>query len=114
MRRMRVLLAWLLFFCSSAALAHARLVSSTPQAGSHLSAAPTALELAFSEAAQLTALTLTRGSDEPLKLAAPTAAQTHMHVPLPSLPPGSYVVRFRALSADGHLMPGEFTFTIAP
>jgi methionine-rich copper-binding protein CopC len=114
MRRRRVLLAGLLLLISSAGLAHTHLISSAPAAGSRLAAAPALLELAFSEAAQLTILTLTRGSDEPLKLPAPTEAQTHIRVPLPSLAPGNYVVRFRALSADGHLMPGQFAFTIAP
>jgi methionine-rich copper-binding protein CopC len=113
MRSRGVALAWLLLF-SSAACAHAHLKASTPAAGSHLSAPPAALSLEFTEAAQLTALSIEKSGAEPVKLRAPQSPQAHISVVLPALTPGTYVVRFRALGSDGHLVPGEFTFSLAP
>ena len=102
-----VLLGW-----TGAACAHAHLVASTPAAGAKLRAAPTELALEFSEAAQLTALSIARVGEAPVKLAAPTAAATRIRIALPPLKPGEWTVRFRALSADGHLLPGTLTFTL--
>jgi methionine-rich copper-binding protein CopC len=35
-----------------------------------------------------------------------------LSVGLPPLPPGAYVVRFRVLSVDGHVVEAEFPFTV--
>jgi methionine-rich copper-binding protein CopC len=35
-------------------------------------------------------------------------------VPLPALAAGRYRLRWRALSADGHVVPGELHFTLNP
>jgi methionine-rich copper-binding protein CopC len=114
MRLMSVALAWLLLVFSSSACAHAHLKVSSPAAGSRLRVAPAVLSLEFSEAAQLTALSIEKTGAQPVKLSAPQSPQTHISVPLPTLTPGTYVVRFRALGSDGHLVPGEFTFSLAP
>ena len=90
---------WLALLWSAVALAHAHLTGSSPADGSHVADAPTTLVLSFSEAAQLTA---------------PAAAQARIRVPLPALAAGDYVVSWRALGADGHLVPGQIRFTIAP
>ena len=37
-----------------------------------------------------------------------------MRVSLPPLPPGTYRVYWRALSADTHATEGDFTFVVAP
>jgi methionine-rich copper-binding protein CopC len=34
-------------------------------------------------------------------------------VALPALAPGSYQVSYRALSADGHIVPGQLRFTLS-
>jgi len=99
---------------SGAAFAHAHLKDSSPADGSRLAAAPAALVLHFSEAARLTALTLEKPDGASEKLPRPPAAQLRINVPLPSLAPGAYVVHFRALTADGHVAPGEIRFTVAP
>ena len=87
-------------------------MDSTPADGSHLAAAPAALVLSFSEAAQLTALTLESPDGSSARLAPPVQPQIHISVALPRLAAGAYVVRWRALGADGHLVPGELHFTI--
>jgi len=113
MRGMRRVLAAGLLLASSGAWAHAHLKESIPSAGARVSAPP-ALTLVFTEAARLTALTLTRGAAAPIRLTPPQTAQQRVSVALPALAPGDYVVRFRALGADGHLVPGELRFSVLP
>lgn len=99
---------------SGGAFAHTHLTSSTPAAGAQLTVAPQALTLEFSEPAQLTALSIAKAGAAPVKLAAPSAPQSRIRIALPVLTPGTWTVRFRALASDGHLMPGDLTFTLAP
>ena len=48
------------------------------------------------------------------RMSPPSEPQLRLSVPLPPLPPGSYRLRWRALSRDGHVVPGEIRFSIAP
>jgi len=104
----------LLLLCSGAALAHVHLRDSSPADGARLAAAPTALTLSFSEPAQLTALSLQQDQGSSWKLSAPAEPQLRVIVSLPALTPGSYHLRWRALSRDGHVVPGEIRFSITP
>jgi copper resistance protein C len=113
MRRVPVLGACVLLAAVSAVQAHAHLQAASPADQSVLSAAPTQLVLHFSEAARLTALAIGKTSEPPRKLPLPAgdpAAQ--IVVPLPALSPGQYVVSWRAVGADGHVVPGQIHFTL--
>jgi copper resistance protein C len=114
MRCKRVAFAVALLFGGGAAFAHAHLNASTPAAGAQLTAAPQVLTLEFSEHAQLTALSIAKTGAAPLKLSAPSAPASHISIALPALTPGTWTVRFRALGADGHLVPGTVSFTLTP
>jgi hypothetical protein len=35
-----------------------------------------------------------------------------LSVGLPTLPPGSYIVKYRVLSVDGHIVEADYPFTI--
>ncbi|HUL18997.1 MAG TPA: copper resistance CopC family protein [Steroidobacteraceae bacterium] len=105
---------WLLLLLCSGAGAHVHLQQSSPADGSRLAAAPATLTLSFSEPAQLTALSLQQDQGRSWKLSAPPEAQLHLSVALPPLAPGSYHLHWRALSRDGHVVPGEIHFSIAP
>jgi methionine-rich copper-binding protein CopC len=96
------------------ASAHAHLQKSSPADNSVITASPSNLVLNFSEAAQLTALSIQKGSESPQKLTPPpTAAAQQISVPLPQLTPGAYTVSWHALSADGHVTSGTLHFTLA-
>jgi methionine-rich copper-binding protein CopC len=113
MRRVPALGAWLLLAGVSAAQAHAHLQAASPADQSVLSAAPTQLVLHFTEAARLTALAIGKAGESSHKLPLPAgdpAAQ--IVVPLPPLAPGQYVVSWRAVGADGHVVPGQIQFTL--
>lgn len=91
--------------------AHPHLTQSTPPDGATLRAAPTQIVLQFAEPVRLGALTLSQAGAEPRRLGPlPGAAQARIRVALPPLAPGDYVVSYRALGADGHLMPGQVRF----
>jgi methionine-rich copper-binding protein CopC len=112
MRRVRGAVVGLALLWSGAVAAHAHLKDSTPADGSKLAAAPGVLVLEFSEPAQLTALSITHAGASAHKLSAPAAAAAQVRIALPALTPGEYLVTWRALSADGHLAPGQIHFTV--
>lgn len=94
--------------------AHVHLHESTPADGSTLKAPPPKLQLVFSEAAHLTALSI-RGSAEsaPHKLAPlPQETAAKFSVDLPSLAPGKYQIEWRALSPDHHIASGTVRFVV--
>jgi methionine-rich copper-binding protein CopC len=111
---LRKLLAFVMLLSLSAvALAHTRLSSSAPADNASLAAAPEALELAFSEAVTLTALSLRDANGKEYALGAmPTAAQREISVHVPALPAGSYTVVWRAVGADTHVVSGEIHFAV--
>lgn len=97
------------------AAAHTTLMQSIPANGSVVKMAPAQLVLRFSEAAALTKLTIQKTGDKEAQTLGPlsrTAAE-HFLIAAPKLGPGSYVVRYRALSDDGHVASGTLTFTVS-
>jgi methionine-rich copper-binding protein CopC len=102
------------------ALAHAELVSTTPPADSTVKAAPTELDLKFSEGLSLkfSGVQLTGPDKEAVKTG--TAAlgpndDTTLVLPLPaSLAAGMYTVEWHVLSSDGHKTHGSYAFIVKP
>jgi methionine-rich copper-binding protein CopC len=94
--------------------AHTHLQKSSPVDGSVITTSPSNLVLNLSEPARLTTLSIQKGSEpkQDLKPLPATAAQ-QISVPLPPLTPGIYSVSWRAVSDDGHVMPGTLHFTVA-
>jgi hypothetical protein len=96
---------------------HAVLVRSTPAARAVLSHPPDRVRLWFNErlepafssatvwsgsGARMDRQDVRVGPDDPKQLS----------VTLPALDPGTYTVRFRVLSVDGHIVEGNFPFTV--
>jgi methionine-rich copper-binding protein CopC len=98
---------------TGAAQAHSHLESSTPNEGSTVSASPTSIELKFSEAVQVTALSIQKG-DEKQQLLGPLPAKPtdKISVAAPSLEPGKYTVNYRVVSDDNHIMSGALHFAV--
>ena len=97
--------------------AHAFLVKSAPGRGARLARPPQRVELTFNERLEPAYSTVavwdgwgarvdrrdgTVLGDDPRRLG----------VSLPALGPGSYTVRFRVLSVDGHVVESDFAFTV--
>ena len=85
MRRLRGAAVWLVLLWSTGALAHAHLTDSSPVDGSQLLEGPAALVLTFSEAVQLTALSIQRSGATPQKLVPPEQVASRISVALPKL-----------------------------
>lgn len=99
---------------AAGAQAHTHLKQSTPAEGSVLTTPPSNIVLTFSEAARVTALTLQKDGEAKQKLAPlPTAAAQQVTVAAPALAPGKYVVNWRVVSDDDHVMSGALHFTVA-
>ena len=104
-----------LLACSALAESHTHLEGAQPAEGSVVATAPANIVLKFSEAARVTALTVQKDGEAEQKLAPlPTAASEQVSVPAPKLAPGKYVVNWRVVSADNHVMSGKLHFTIDP
>src|SRR5215472_6396957 len=95
---MRLLGTGMLLLAAAAVQAHAHLTDSVP-ADHSTGQAPERIELSFSEAAHITALTLQRDREDPHKLTTPAATAAKLTIPVPKLAPGSYTLSWRALSA---------------
>ena len=94
------------------AFAHAHLEKSMP-ADKSKGPAPEHIMLDFSEATQLTALTIQKeGSKDAKKLTLPKKPEKSVHVDAPSLEPGAYVLKWRAVGDDKHVQSGEVHFTV--
>jgi methionine-rich copper-binding protein CopC len=101
------------------AAGHARLVAAAPAAEAVLAEPPAEIRLRFSEpvAAQLAEVAVI-GPDGAEAFAARGAAAgdpAEVVVALPApLPPGRYLLRWRAVSADLHPVEGAHGFEVAP
>jgi len=104
------------FLASLAAVAqaHTHLKDATPAEGSTVKASPESITLTFSEAARLTALTIQKEGGEEQKVAQlPAESAAKITVPAPKLAPGKYIVSWRVVSGDSHIMSGKLHFTVA-
>ena len=98
-------------------LLHARLIRSTPAADARLSTAPQAVLLVFSEAvvADLSQITVTGPDGRVIHLrpvADPAGAHT-LTAPIGALSDGVHRIAWRIVSADGHPVAGNFSFSVA-
>ena len=110
---LRTMLILALLVVASAVKAHSPLIATMPADGAVLESAPNNLQLTFNGKARLARLLLSRdGADIPLGKDHLMQKATQHDVPLPALADGRYQVRWRALSADGHIIKGTFAFTV--
>jgi methionine-rich copper-binding protein CopC len=97
----------------SAAHAHSTLKTSVPADGASLSTAPERLTLTFSEPVKLTMLTLQKeGGDKRDLGPLPTKADATFALGAPAMTQGRYVIAWRALADDAHVMSGRIAFGV--
>lgn len=111
-----VLALALLVAPASRAFAHAELESTSPAAGSVIGESPTEITLDFSEAVDLVpgSIRLLRADGAEVAIGSPSqdAGADTITADVPALTDGSYVVAWRAVSADSHPIEGAFTFAV--
>jgi copper resistance protein C len=99
--------------------AHALLKSATPSANGTVSAAPTELDLKFSEDLNLkfSGVKVTGPKQEAVQTGEGMLMDNNTTLMVPvsgTLAPGIYTVEWHALSGDGHKTHGSYKFTIKP
>jgi methionine-rich copper-binding protein CopC len=114
MRRIASLAALGLLLTSSA-WAHTHLAKSDPADGSTLAKAPEHIALQFEHPVRITEFTIQKGTEksEKLLMSLPEASGDKISAPAPQLSAGQYVVNWRAVSSDGHVMSGKVRFTVS-
>lgn len=104
------------FLAVSTSLAHAKLVSSTPSAGETLLTSPSSITLQFSVRVQSRMSSIAVKDRSGVSIVAGTLLESDqgklISVSLPELAAGSYRVEWRALSADDHMINGNFEFSV--
>lgn len=96
------------------ASAHAVLVASTPEQGARLASAPAAVELTFSTALTPPAVVVVHGPDGSVAATdEPSVSGALVRQPLPDAGGGTYTVAYRVVTADGHPVTGQLTFSVA-
>jgi methionine-rich copper-binding protein CopC len=103
----------------TAVIAHATLVRSSPARGATLLRRPDRVQLWFNERLEpgFVQLSVWNGSGTRVDRGDATVRTDDpklLWVTLPPLPPAAYLVRYRVLSVDGHVVEGEFSFVVRP
>ncbi len=97
---------------SGPAAAHASLVRTDPAAGATIATAPTEVSLTFSENVGTGYVAVTAPSGERVQTSNVRTVDGVLSAEVaPSEERGRYTVAYRVVSADGHPVSGEFTFT---
>jgi methionine-rich copper-binding protein CopC len=107
----------MVLFCPSGVSAHASLVKSVPARRAQLFNPPPKVQLWFNERleARFCHLTVTDATKNRVDLGNVQVApddSKQLSVGIGPLKPGLYIIRFRVLSVDGHVVEDEFPFTI--
>jgi methionine-rich copper-binding protein CopC len=110
----KILLAIGLFLLGNAAAhAHAFLDHANPRVGSTVRTAPREVTLWFTQKLEpsFSSAQVTDASGARVDQGA-SASGMQIHVPVKSLGPGTYRVRWKVLSVDTHTTEGSFTFRV--
>jgi len=112
----RILLISLLLaaLSNAAAHAHAFLDHASPLVGSTVASAPREVSLTFTQnlEAAFSSVQVTGPNGARVDAGKPQTSGNTMHVGLKAAGPGTYHVRWHALSVDTHKTEGSFTFTV--
>ncbi len=105
-------------FAASSAFAHSFLVEATPSSKDHVAASPKTVKLRFGGGVEPAYSKLTiEGADGKVlatgAIGVPDKPR-ELSVDSPELAPGKYIVRYRVLSTDGHIVEGNYEFTVDP
>src|SRR6516165_8780832 len=112
----RILLISLLLaaLSNAAAHAHAFLDHASPLVGSTVASAPREVSLTFTQnlEAAFSSVQVTGPNGARVDAGKPQTSGNTMHVGLKAAGPGTYHVRWYALSVDTHKTEGSFTFSV--
>ncbi len=115
MKRLALLLLGMTSLCMYQAHAHTRLAGATPANAAVTSTAPQEIVLEFNADVRLLAVTLEGTDAQTIALDPVSDAQQQRFTVaiLADLAPGDYLVTWRAVGADTHVVSGEIHFIVA-
>jgi hypothetical protein len=101
---------------STPARAHSFLVEATPSSKDHVATSPKTVKLRFGGGVEPKYSKLTiEGADGKVlgegSIGVPDKPR-ELSMEVPELSPGKYIVRYRVLSTDGHIVEGNYEFTV--
>jgi hypothetical protein len=101
---------------STPARAHSFLVEATPSSKDHVATSPKTVKLRFGGGVEPKYSKLTiEGADGKVlgegSIGVPDKPR-ELSMEVPELAPGKYIVRYRVLSTDGHIVEGNYEFTV--
>lgn len=113
MKSIKIISILLLMFTSLMANAHSVLKSSSPDDGQVITSQPENLELNFSKPVKLIKLELYDQTGGKVKMAFMLSARAsdRFEIPLPTIKPSNYTVKWVAMGGDVHKMKGQFSFS---
>jgi hypothetical protein len=98
------------------ALAHSFLVDATPSSKDHVATPPKTIKLRFGGGVEPAYSKLTIETPDGKVLAQGAVGKPdsprELTLDAPDLPPARYIVRYRVLSTDGHIVEGNYEFTV--
>jgi hypothetical protein len=98
------------------ALAHSFLVDATPSSKDHVATPPKTIKLRFGGGVEPAYSKLTIETPDGKVLAQGAVGKPdsprELSLDAPDLPPARYIVRYRVLSTDGHIVEGNYEFTV--
>ena len=99
---------------ATGALAHSRMDTTTPENGATLPSAPAEISFNFADDIRLTRVDLTHRDQTSvqLDLGDQTRFDRAFRLPLQGMGTGLYLIEWRGLGVDGHVMQGSFSFTV--
>jgi len=105
------------FLVPPKALAHAKLIRARPNAFETLAETPASVELWFNERLEdefnsIEVVDVAGRMVEEGHARVNPQDRTNLRARINTLPPGSYVVRWKILSVDGHTARGRFIFSV--
>lgn len=97
--------------------AHAIMVKSQPVVDSTVAEAPKQIDVWFNDkvGSEYKALAVINSKGERVDnkdIVQETLDPSHLYITVPDLPPDTYVVRYRVVSLDTHIVTGKFKFTV--
>lgn len=103
---------------AGSALAHSFLVEATPSSKDHVPTSPETIKLRFGGGVEpkYSKLTVENSDGKVLgegSIGTPEKPR-ELSMKSPELTPGKYIVRYRVLSVDGHVVEGNYEFTVDP
>jgi methionine-rich copper-binding protein CopC len=115
MKQFLLLMLGLTFLGSFQATAHTRLSAATPADSAVVKSSPVEIVLEFNGKVRLLTVNLESSNAQIVELGElPQTVAERFALPVPeSLPPGDYIVSWRAVGADTHPVSGQIHFSVA-